>query len=407
MATGTMSRTVLPAITEERVQPARTRWRWLRRLLLGAGFVAAVAVVREVYFQPPLIPVTITHARLGTVEELVTNNKAGTVRASRQAALSPELGGRVVRLPVSEGDRVRKGDVLLALSEEDARAQWAMQDRAHEAARLAAAEACARAQLAARELDRSRKLLADGAVSQQAVDLAQNESTTAAAACAAAGARVGQAVAAVTLANVSLRKSVLHAPFDAVVARVSTHLGEWIMPSPAGLPMPTAVELIDPTSIYIRAPLDEVDAGKVRAGQVARVTLDAFAGQTFAGRVTRVGSYVSEAQQQNRTFDIDVSLADRKFAQTLLPGTSADVEIVLRAREDVLLVPTATILQGGRVLTVRDGVLAAVSVKTGLSNWEFTEITNGLRVGDAVVSSLDRPEVREGARVRVEAEVVK
>jgi hypothetical protein len=61
MATGTMSRTVLPAITEERVQPARTRWRWLRRLLLGAGFVAAVAVVREVYFQPPLIPVTITH----------------------------------------------------------------------------------------------------------------------------------------------------------------------------------------------------------------------------------------------------------------------------------------------------------------------------------------------------------
>jgi HlyD family secretion protein len=73
----------------------------------------------------------------------------------------------------------------------------------------------------------------------------------------------------------------------------------------------------------------------------------------------------------------------------------------------VLRIPTAAILQGGRVLVVRDDVLVAVAVKPGLSNWEFTEITDGLTAGDLVVTSLDRPEVMAGARVRVEPEVVR
>jgi HlyD family secretion protein len=282
-----------------------------------------------------------------------------------------------------------------------------MQDRALDAARLNEAEACARAQLATRELDRQRRLLANGVTSQQDVDLAETQHTTATASCAAARALTGQGVAAVTLAEVMLRKTVLRAPFDAVVSKVSTHLGEWITPSPAGLPMPTAVELIDPASIYIVAPLDEVDSGKVRAGLPARITLDAYPGRSYAGGVTRVGTYVSEAQQQNRTFDVDVQLDDRKFAQTLLPGTSADVEIVLQVREQVLRIPTAAILQGGRVLMVRDGVLVGVPITTGLTNWQFSEVTQGLRAGEAVVTSLDRAEVREGARVRIEPEVVK
>ena len=68
--------------------------------------------------------------------------------------------------------------------------------------------------------------------------------------------------------------------------------------------------------------------------------------------------------------------------------------------------PTAAILQGSRVLVVRDGLLVAVPVRAGLANWEFTEIVDGVRPGDRVVVSLDRPEVREGARVSV-AEVSK
>ena len=67
--------------------------------------------------------------------------------------------------------------------------------------------------------------------------------------------------------------------------------------------------------------------------------MDAFAGTVFPGRVTRVGAYVSETQQQNRTFDIDVAFDDATFARTLLPGTSADVEVILDARDEVVRLP--------------------------------------------------------------------
>jgi HlyD family secretion protein len=371
-----------------------------------AGLAAVIWTLRVTYFRPALVPVSVVRVAIGSVEELVTNNKAGTVTARRRASLAPEIGGRVVRLSVAEGDHVRRGDLLLALWDADLRAQLTLQERSHDAARSAAVEACAYADFAAAERDRSRRLLAIGAIAEQALAQAENQWTTAVASCAAAKARVAQASAAVDLARATLDKAVLYAPFDAVVAKVSTHVGEWLTPSPAGLPMPAAMDLVDVASIYVRAPLDEVDAGKVRPGLAVRISMDAFAGRVFRGRVSRVGAYVSEVQQQNRTFDIDVTFEDPALARTLLPGTSADVEVILDTRDDVVRLPTSAILQGSRVLVVREGQLVAVPVRTGLANWEFTEITDGVRPGEPVVVSLDRPEVREGARVAV-TEVLK
>jgi HlyD family secretion protein len=399
MAGSPASQTVLPPIAEATRRPGHGFRRWLRRTLILAALIAAAVALRFTYFRPAPIPVTVIRVEIGPVEDLVTNNKAGTVTARRHAAMAPELGGRVVRLPVAEGDRVRRGSILLEVSDADLRAQVVLQERSLDAARSAAVEACALADHAARELDRSRRLLADGAIAQQSVAEAETRRTTAIAACAAARARIAQAAAAVDVARATLAKTVLRAPFDAVVTRVDAHLGEWLTPSPAGLPLPAALELVDVGSIYVRAPLDEVDAGRVRSGLPVRITMDAFAGKSFPGRVTRVGAYVSEAQQQNRTFDIDVSFADAAFARTLLPGTSADVEVILEARDEAVRLPTSAILLGNRVLVVRDGVLVAVPVRTGLANWEFTEIVDGVGPGDRVVISLDRPEVREGARV--------
>ena len=399
MAAPTTARSVLPPIATEATRHGSAVRRWTRRAIVVAVLMAAGVTLRLTYFRPTPIPVSVIRVGIGPVEDLVTNNKAGTVTARRHASLATEIGGRVARLPVAEGDRVRKGDVLLVLSDTDLRAQVVLQERSLDAARSAAVEACAFADHAARELERSRRLLADGAIAQQAVAEAETRRTTAVAACGAANARIAQAAAAVDVARATLDKTVLRAPFDAVVTRVAAHVGEWLTPSPPGLPLPAALDLVDVGSIYVRAPLDEVDAGRVRSGLPVRITMDAFAGKAFPGRVIRVGAYVSETQQQNRTFDIDVAFDDAKFARTLLPGTSADVEVILDARDEVVRLPTSAILQGGRVLVVRDGVIVAVSIRTGLANWEFTEITAGVQPGDQVVVSLDRPEVREGARV--------
>lgn len=378
------------------------RWRWLLIVALLSG--AAVAL-RLTVFRPEPVPVTVYRVEVGRVEETVTNSRAGAVRTRRRATLGPEIGGRVVALPVREGERVGQGQILLRLADDELRAQLGLQERSLEAAVAAEREACQAADLAARELRRAEQLAADGLLPQGQLDQARSQKERTAAACEAARAGVGRARAAVDLARVHLAKTVLRAPFPGIVAQLRTEIGEWITPAPPGVPVPPVIDLIDDRAIYVSAPLDEVDVARVRPGLRARITLDAYPGRAFSGRVVRVAPYVTDLQGQSRTFDVEVEFDDAEFARSLKPGTSADVEIVLEARDRVLRVPSYALVEGRRVLVVRDSVLVEVPVRTGLRNWEFTEITDGLAPGDPVVVSLDRVEVRAGARVRVASEL--
>lgn len=375
--------------------------RWLRRALVLGAVVVAGAILRFTVLRADPVPVTVFRAETGRVEETVTNSKAGTVRSRRRASLSPEVGGRVAELPVHKGDAVKAGDVILRLSPDDARAQLAYQERSRDAAVAAEREACAGASQAERDLERNRRLFADQIVSQQILDQFQSRRDTAVEACEAARARARQAGAAVEVARVAHDKTALRAPFDGVAAEIATEVGEWIMPSPAGLPMPSVIELIDPSAIYVSAPLDEVDVARVRSGLPARVTMDAFPDKGFPAHVVRVADYVRDVQEQNRTFEVEVELDDPAFARTLVSGSSADVEVVLDAREGVLRVPSYAVLDGRRVLVVRDGVARQTEVTTGLRNWQYTEIASGLAAGDPVITTLDKVEVKDGARVEV------
>lgn len=382
-------------------------WRWVRRLFVVALLVAGVVLARYTLFKPAVVPVTVFRVATGTVEETVTNSKAGSVETRRRASLSPELGGRVEMLAVREGQRVKRGDVLLRLVADEYRAQAALQARALEVARVTVTEACEASLLARREAERTRSLVESGLASPQQLDQLDTQRETAGALCGAARSRVEQAQAALHLARVMEGKTVLRAPFDGVAARVSTEVGEWITPAPTGIPIPPVIELISQDAIYVTAPLDEVDVAKVAVGMPVRVTMDAFPGRSFTGRLTRVAPFVDDQLEQNRTFDVEVEFDDHDVARTLLPGTSADVEVILQARTGVLRVPAYALTQGDRVLVVRDEALVATPVKVGLRNWDFAEIVGGLAEGDRVVTSLDRVEVKEGARVRVESETTR
>ncbi|HSB36779.1 MAG TPA: efflux RND transporter periplasmic adaptor subunit, partial [Thermoanaerobaculia bacterium] len=277
-------------------------------------------------------------------------------------------------------------------------AQLALQESVLVSARAAEREACQSAVQASRDLARNEMLSRDALVSEELLDRLRTARDNAAAACDAARARVAQAAAGVDVARVTLEKTVLRAPFDGVVADVTTELGEWITPSPPGLPIPPVLEVLDVGSIYVSAPLDEADVAKVAAGLPCRVTFDAFPGRSFGGRVTRVAPFVLDVKEQNRTFDVEASLDDGAFAETLKPGLSADVTVVLRAKDGVLRFPGYALLEGDHVLLLREGRLVRAPVKTGLRNWDFVEVAGGLAEGDPVVVSLDRVEVKEGAR---------
>ena len=383
----------------------RRRARWLRRGLILATMAAAIVGLRQFFFAPAPVDVSVIRVSKGRVEETIVNSKAGTIKSRRRAALSPEMGGRVVAIAVRKGDRVSRGQVLLRLADADSQAQLAVQARGVEAARSAEREACALADLADRELTRARKLADLGAIALEELDRAIGQRDTTRSACAAATARARQAESAVDLARVTRAKSEIRAPFDAVVAEIATEVGEWITPSPPGLFVPPVIELIDERAIYVSAPLDEADVAAVRPALPVRVTMDAYPGRSFAAHVTRVAPYVVDRQDQNRTFEIEIDFDDLQFARTLLPGASADVAVIVKTRDEVLRVPADALRQDSSVLTVRDGVLVAVQVVVGLRNWEYAEILSGLTLDDPVVVSLDRPEIRPGAKARIESEV--
>jgi HlyD family secretion protein len=381
--------------------------RWRRRAVIVAAIVAAVVLVRATLLRKDPVPVTVFRVAPGRVEETVTNSKAGTVKTRRRAALSPELGGRIEALPVRKGDRVRKGQLLVRLAGSDYEAQVRMAQRTIDASHAGEREACQRAEQAERDLARMVALAKESLVSQDLREQAQSTRDATVAACQAARSRVEQSEASLDFARATRGKTELLAPFDGVVADLRGEVGEWITPSPPGVPIPALVELLDPDAIYVSAPLDEVDVGRVRTGQIVRITIDAYPGRAIAGHLTRVAPYVIDVQQQSRTFEIEVDLDDAAFARTLLPGSSADVEVILDSRDGVLRVPSYALIDGKKALVLREGTLVAVPVEIGLKNWGFAEVKRGLSAGDLVVVSLDRADVKEGARARAAEEAAK
>lgn len=378
--------------------------RWLRYVLVLIAVGLAVWFVRARFFGEAPVPVRTARVARGAVEETVTNSKAGTVEARRRAKLSPGTSGIVAAVQIERGQRVSAGQPLVLLADGAQRAQHALAQRALEVAEAASKKSCITAERAEQELKRNQELGAKGIVSADSIDALISMRSLALADCAVAAAEVERARAAVDVAQAELDKTILRAPFDGIVAEVPVQLGEWATPSVPLVVAPDVVDVIDPTSIYVAAPMDEVDSARLAVGLPARVTLDAFPGRSFPGRVVRIAPYVLDVESQNRTVEIEVEFDDVEFGARLLPGTSADVEVILQVHEDALRVPTGALLEGGRVLVVEDGRLVERALTTGLRNWDWTEATAGIDEGTAVVTNLDQAGVRAGAAAAVRAE---
>ncbi|MCL4779914.1 MAG: efflux RND transporter periplasmic adaptor subunit [Gammaproteobacteria bacterium] len=371
--------------------------RRLRQILIVLLLLAVVALLAWYLGRPKPVPVSLATVENGDVLATVANTRAGTVDACQRARLAPPTGGQIARLPFKEGDRVKANEVLLELWNQDLRAQVLQAERDAVATRSRAREACVMAEVARKNADRIRQLRPQGLVSEGDLEKAVGEADARAAACDAARDQEKVSQARVDVSRASLERTILRAPFTGVVAEINGEVGEFVTPSPVGIPTPPTVDLVDGSCLYISAPIDEVDAPAVRAGQRALITLDAFPNQRFPGFVRRVAPYVLEAEKQARTVGVEAEIEDPEKYR-LLPGYSADVEIIIENREKVLRIPTQALLDGKRVLVFEPGtgILRSREVERGVSNWEYTEIRSGLKAGDRVVISVDREGVADG-----------
>ncbi len=375
----------------------------LRRGLIALAIVAVLAGLTFAMTRPKPIAVVVAVAESGKVETTVANTRAGSVTACRRAKLAPPLGGRIDKLFVREGDRVRAGQVLVELWNDDLSARERISREQRGTAQAHVREACLLADTAVREAARTRALRDKGFVSEERVDRAESEAKAKQAGCDSARAQVSEADARIGASRADTSRTVVKAPFDGIVAEVNGEVGEYLTPSPPGIPTLPAVDLIDDSCLYVSAPIDEVDAAQLKVGMGGRISLDAYRGRHFGGKLRRIAPYVLALEKQARTVEVEVEFDSPAEIRHLLVGYSADIEVVVDARDNVLRIPTTALMPGSRVLVLTErGILDERKIETGLTNWEFTEVKSGVNRGDRVVTSLERAGVKAGAHAVAE-----
>jgi HlyD family secretion protein len=374
------------------------------RIILILVFVGVGAVLVTYLLRPKPISVLVQAVERGRIEATVANTRAGTVKACRRALLAPATGGQIFELPVREGMRVKTGDLLLSLWNEDLRAEVQLARSEIEAAQAKAKATCLEAEIAARQAGRYTALEKSQAIAEEQLDQAVTTARAREADCMAAQATVKVSAAREAAARAQLERTILKAPFGGVIAEVNGELGEYVTPSPPGIPTLPAVDLADTSCFYITAPIDEVDAAAIRSGMAARISLDAFAGRSFPGKVRRIADYVLDREKQARTVDIEVIFTESQDMTALLPGYSADAEIIVDVKEGAVRVPSEAVIENERlyVYLPGEGVLRERHVVVGLSNWDYTEIVEGVKEGEQVVLSVDRKGIKDGAKAVAE-----
>ena len=358
---------------------SKRRW-FYGSLLLFAAF-GLWLLLRE-HTETPLAVALYTLDR-GEVNITVANTRVGTIKPCRRAYLAPMTGGHVARLLVKAGDRVAQNQLLLTIWHDDLSAQVQRQTAQLVVDRAQAEQICLQADGASREAERRLRLARKNAfISEDQLDQAQTQAAAQRAQCQAARGALDVSRAQLRVAEAAVARASLYAPFAGVVAEVNVELGEFVTPSPPGIPTPPAIYLIDDSYLYVSAPIDEVDAARVALGMTACVTLDAFPGERCSGVVRRIAPYVLEKEKQARTVEVEVVLTDPAHLQGLLPGYSADLEILIAQNPHALRLPTEALLGSDRVLWVAaDGRVEERRFQPGLSNWHYTEVLSGLQIG--------------------------
>lgn len=370
---------------------------WPARIVIVLVLAAAVGlVIRSSKTRP--IAVETTRVERTAVRDEISSATAGEVMAERTATVRSELSGRVLAIRHKRGERVKRGDAVVALDAADLDARLQQAQATLEAQRAQAEQADAHAEAAGRTAERLRKLAAQGAETASASDDATSLARESITAARAAHAQAEQSAAAVRVARVARTRADLTAPFDGLLADVFVNLGD-------ELPMGANVfEIVDDSRLHVEATIDEADISKVRPGQPASLRLDAMPNRPIEGAVTKLDPTVRKDEKGARTLRIEVEVKDlhKALEQGLRPGMSANVDVRVAEKANVLSLPTNVIVGRGTkrsVYAVDQGVARERTIAIGMSSWERTEIVSGVAEGSLVITNLNAKGLADGVPV--------
>ncbi len=316
------------------------------------------------------------------LEITVTGTSTGVVKSAVKVNITAQRTGNIAKLFVEEGDIVEAGGRIAELETSEVRVNLkkAKADSKKAEVDLINTET---------EYKRKEALFKEGLVTQQQFDDIQKRLSI-------ARAELDRVKAAQDVARLQYDYSFIRSPVSGVVAERNVDVGDT---ASTGI---IIASIVDTVNLYISAPVDEADIGNVSLNQVVKITMDAYLGQTFYGKVIRISPIVIGARQETKTFEVRVSMPRRDFV--LKPGMSADVEIIVGEAKKTLVVPSQTVFDKGTekfVYVAENGRAKKRKIKAGMFNWNFTEIKEGLKEGEIVIIPPDEPGFKEGVRVKI------
>jgi HlyD family secretion protein len=340
----------------------------------------------------------------------------GKIEPTTKVEIKSKASGIILKLPVNVGDRVHQGQVICELDQNDllprvrqAQASLGMADAALKSAQAEYERAKVEAAgpdipFLKRDMERAREMFLAKVAPQIARDdaeknyeMAKNRQQQAIvnlgvsqAAIRKAEAAVEQSRAQLSTAEEDLRNATIVSPIDGVVLSRDREVGDAVS---SILTMGSGATLImsvgDLREVYVKGKVDESDIGKVFLGQAARITVESYKDQKFAGKVTKI-SPMGVEKDNVTTFEVRVSISNE--AGKLMATMTANAEILLEERKGVLAIPEGAIIYGkDRTIQVEipdagtETGRRRVTVATGISNGSRTQITSGLNQGQQVI----------------------
>lgn len=391
--------------------------------------LAAVIGLPAVYLsREKTIEVTAQPVERGRVEQTITAIASGTVKANDTSLVAAGSMGTIVAFPSTEGETVKKGDVLVELRhlELDAQVRLAEANLKVGKSRLEqsklgknintkvsstrVAQAQAQYDQAKKDFDQAKTLMDKNSIARNLFDKAQTAFKVAEEALAAAQASEGenavrseevimaeanieQLEAGIEVAKATRDNAFVKAPFDGIVAKTMREVGEAVT---IGMPL---LQLVNPSEIYIEAPFDEANASQIKVGQKVRINIDAYRGTDFYGTVDFISPVVSLNPDLSRTLNVQVKIEQDK--EKFITGMSADVIILVDEKENVIYAPTESLIRSEFAYVVENGRAVRRDVKTGVGNWNTVEIEEGLKEGDQLITSVSLADLKEDVKVKV------
>ena len=350
-----------------------------------AGEQASAAAAKDA----PLPAVAVVRAEVGSVESAI--ELSGNLAPEKRVDIRSKLPGTLDNVLVQLGDSVTEGQVLATLDGREIEAQVDAAVAAVAVARAGVDAADATFQNAGQEVERARSLFEKGAIPKQRLEGAEMQWRAAKAQGDLGRANVAQAEAALRRAREVQRDVVLRAPIAGLIVVRNFDAGSLV--GPGGDPV---VAIADLRALKLEAGVSELEAGRLKPGAAARVSIASRPGETFEGRVAAVAP---EVDSRNRHFRVEIKVANASKA--MLSGMYATARIPSATAKGAI-VPREAVFDrsGGRaVYRVQGETVAIVPVTEGLNDGKRVVLTSGVQGGDTIIADARR-EVAEGARVR-------